>query len=199
MDNTIFNFHHQMDYENIVSVLSETIIDIYRENPKVAFVCVGSDISTYDVAGPYIGTKLIEKPTLPFTVLGSLDDLVNANNIETTLAFIKENLEGYSIIAIDAAVTHNREYIGYINMEHNPCYPSSGLNNDLPPIGDYVINIINADPDVALFKNSYTRFSLTYNMCECVIKAITKAGNLLDGSPAYKNFITILDGLNQDQ
>lgn len=117
-------------------VVNEILIQKIKE--KVVVVCIGTDRSTGDSLGPFVGTFLSEKQLDNMVVFGTIDNPVHAVNLQEYIDKINEDYPKSIVIAIDASLGTEKD-IGEIKVKHQPLYPGSALNKDLPCIGDVSI------------------------------------------------------------
>jgi putative sporulation protein YyaC len=107
---------------------------------KIVFACIGSDRSTGDSLGPLVGTNLKK---LGYSVIGTLESPLHAQNLEQNLHYIQSELRPDRIIAIDACLGKFSS-IGTILLENGPLLPGTGVNKDLPPVGDIsILGVVN--------------------------------------------------------
>ncbi|REE92806.1 putative sporulation protein YyaC [Paenibacillus taihuensis] len=102
-----------------------------REN--VAFVCIGTDCSTGDSFGPWVGTMLAEAG-FPH-VIGTLAHPCDSDRYEALTAAIPRER---TIVAVDASLGKKDETPSYI-IARGPLYPAQAVGKRLQPIGDYSI------------------------------------------------------------
>ncbi|MBW7476768.1 spore protease YyaC [Paenibacillus oenotherae] len=121
--------------------------DIAAAVPRIeelAFVCIGTDCSTGDSFGPWIGTLLRERG-VPH-VIGTLHSPCDADRYEEAIASIPDTL---TIVAIDASLGH-RDRCGLYLIDEGPLYPARATGRRLPPIGHYsvagVVGPLNVKP-----------------------------------------------------
>ena len=135
-------------------------------------VCIGSDLAIGDSLGPLTGT-LLKAATkgLPCSIYGSLDDRVDATNLEYIKCVLEYNHLGAPIIAIDAAVG-DPEDVGCVKVKKEPLYPGKGANKDIDCIGDISIMGIVAQKGVGLILGNI-RLSLVYSMAQIIAKAVS--------------------------
>jgi putative sporulation protein YyaC len=108
--------------------------DVARRHPqrsKLVIVCVGTDRSTGDSFGPWIGTMLRERGWQ--SVIGTLDRPCDADRYESAVAEIPE---GMTVIAFDACLGRTDAGGRYLVAE-GPLYPGRATGGNLPPVGDY--------------------------------------------------------------
>ncbi|MDF2533899.1 MAG: yyaC [Bacillales bacterium] len=139
-------------------------------NDDVVFVCVGSDRSTGDSLGPYVGTQLQK---MGYTnVYGTLIDPVHAMTLEETLEKLPTNKY---VIAIDACLGQVSS-VGTIFMREEPLKPGAGVDKELPPVGDCAIcGVVNVSGFMEYFVLQNTRLSLVIGMAETIVDAISEA------------------------
>ena len=103
----------------------------------ITFFCVGTDRGCGDALGPLVGTYLQK---LGYNVIGTLDNTVNALNLDER---IKEIPEGSYVIAIDSCLGLPTS-IGRIDCNPGPLKPGAGVGKVLTPVGDeHIAGIVN--------------------------------------------------------
>ncbi|SDN59871.1 putative sporulation protein YyaC [Psychrobacillus sp. OK028] len=107
--------------------------EVTSERP-IIILCIGSDKNISDVFGPMVGTFLIEN-NFPYKVYGTLQNPVNAFNLEDTFNKIINHYENPFIIGIDASLGEPAK-IGYIQLYDGPIHPGSAIGNELPLVGN---------------------------------------------------------------
>ncbi|MBB3108520.1 putative sporulation protein YyaC [Paenibacillus phyllosphaerae] len=100
---------------------------------QLAVVCIGTDRSTGDSFGPWVGTILAELGW-PL-VIGTLAAPCDAEHYEAMIAGIPENK---TIMAIDASLGRPDAVGGFLIAE-GPLYPARATGGSLAPIGHYSI------------------------------------------------------------
>lgn len=171
-----------------VDYLSLTIANLPLSR-RVTVVCVGTDRSTGDCLGPLIGTRLLKyretgrlRPEV--TVFGTLEDPVHALNLhEYARKVAHPEYQGNTILAIDACLGKSKN-VGYISVKRGPLRPGTGVNKQLPWIGDYhIIGIVNVSGFMEHVVLQNTRLSLVMRMAEVIANALVVA---LASSPASR-------------
>jgi putative sporulation protein YyaC len=108
------------------------------------FVCIGTDRSTGDSLGPWVGTELAETG-YPY-VIGTLSRPCDASNMMDRL---REIPEGATVIAIDACLGRPAS-VGTFQVSNQPVKPGKSVGQMLPEVGDYsiaaVVNVENPKP-----------------------------------------------------
>lgn len=144
----------------------------------IEIVCVGTDRSTGDSLGPFIGAGLLRRqqdgllrPNI--NIYGSIDNPVHALNLQDTIQMIKQKNTNNTIIAIDACLGRVKN-IGYISVKRGPLLPGTGVNKQLPPIGDYhIIGVVNVAGFMEHVVLQNTRLSLVIQMAEVITEGLT--------------------------
>jgi putative sporulation protein YyaC len=103
---------------------------------ELVWVCVGTDRSTGDSLGPFVGTMLTEAG-VP-NVYGTLDHPVHALNLAETLERIEEVHPDACIVGIDACLGKAKS-VGSMKLRDGALKPGSGVGRVLPSVGDYNI------------------------------------------------------------
>lgn len=147
-------------------------------NPNIVVVCVGTDRSTGDSLGPFIGTSLVKHQCAGLlrsniTVYGTLDEPVHALNLDHFVQSIQKKDKSVSTIAVDACLGRAQN-IGFISLKRGPLKPGTGVNKTLPMVGDYhIIGVVNVSGFMEHVVLQNTRLSLVVQMAEVVASAIT--------------------------
>lgn len=123
-----------MDYNYIIEYLQ----NIFKTKENIIVICIGTDRSTGDCLGPYIGTLLLQNTKFKYPVYGTLEEPIHALNIKTKLDKIKLTHPNAFIIAIDAA-TSEKSLVGSISLKDSVLSPGAAFNKDLPKVGDFSI------------------------------------------------------------
>ena len=146
--------------------------------PHIDIVCVGTDRSTGDSLGPFIGSALLkrqEQGLLPMnvTVHGSIHDPVHALNLGATVEQISKESRESSVIAIDACLGRVKS-IGYISVKRGPLHPGTGVSKQLPTVGHFhIIGVVNVAGFMEHVVLQNTRLSLVIQMADVITEALT--------------------------
>lgn len=146
--------------------------------PQVDIVCVGTDRSTGDSLGPFIGSALLkqqEEGLLPsnISIHGTIHDPVHALNLTETVEGLKHGDRESTIIAIDACLGKVKN-IGYISLKRGPLHPGTGVNKNLPTVGHYhIIGVVNVAGFMEHVVLQNTRLSLVLKMADVITEALT--------------------------
>lgn len=144
----------------------------------IDIVCVGTDRSTGDSLGPFIGSALQARQRagvlLPQVgVYGTIHDPVHALNLSETAETIAQTGKQSTVIAIDACLGRVKN-IGYISVKRGPLQPGTGVNKQLPAIGDYhIIGVVNVAGFMEHVVLQNTRLSLVIQMADVITEALT--------------------------
>ena len=100
-------------YDSFVSDLSTILREKLRdlELSKIIFLCIGTDKVIGDSFGPLVGYKLekLFRREENIEIIGTLKSIVCMQNISSILANIKNTYKEPFLIAIDAALSNNKE------------------------------------------------------------------------------------------
>ena len=106
---------------------------------EMTFLCIGTDRSSGDCLGPWIGTKLIEAGFEQ--VIGSLEHPCDAEKLPDMIPRLPSN---GTILAIDACLGRP-ESVGTYLISAAPLIPARSMGRSFPPLGAYSIaGIVNA-------------------------------------------------------
>lgn len=114
----------KIDYDKIKDQLNNIITE------NTVFVCIGTDKVEFDMFGPLCGTEL-KNNKIPY--YGDMKDTLNGLNIEEKIRNIYkvDKIDNCNIIAIDAAVTKNKDKINKIEVRENiSVKPGSGMGKN---------------------------------------------------------------------
>lgn len=121
--------------------LFEMLSSKMRSKSKIVVLCIGTDKLIFDSYGPFVGYLLKNVYKLDreekIDVLGDLKEPVHALNLAEKLKEVDR--ENSLIIAVDAAVTEDKEKHKTIAADEGPILPGSAAGKRLPRVGD--INI----------------------------------------------------------
>lgn len=155
---------------NLKKIINQKIR--HRYNPKeqdLVIICIGTDRSTGDSLGPLTGSKLMNfRFQNNIKVFGSLDNPVHATNLEDNLEYIRKNYSNPFIIAIDASLGRSTS-VGSISVNEGPLKPGSGVNKNLPPVGNmHITGLVNVSGYMEYFVLQSTRLSLVIKMSKII-------------------------------
>lgn len=142
---------------------------------EIVILCIGTDRSTGDALGPLIGSRLSQIRGLPVHVYGNLDEPVHALNLAETIEMISTNHTAPYTIAIDACLGRLKN-VGMISVKEGPLRPGSGVNKELPEVGNLQITgNVNVGGFMEFFVLQNTRLSLVMKMAEVISTSICQA------------------------
>lgn len=124
--------------------IMQLLEDAKKTDKPIAVVCIGAPIVLADSIGPCVGS-LLEEMDLPIKVLGTMQDPIQALNIQRRTFNLQEK---YTVIVVDASIGGK---IGSIVCEKDGIYPGSGLKKDLGFIGDYSILVTTASNRISFY------------------------------------------------
>lgn len=140
---------------NAIWQLSNTLkMHIPYYSQEIVFCCIGTDRSTGDSLGPFIGSAL-QAACFHLPVYGTIQKPLHAINLAERLEVIYERHTNPFIIAIDACVGTS-EQVGHIYIEKGPIQPGQAFQKDLPPVGQISIKGV-----VNMYDSRYSYFQTT--------------------------------------
>ncbi len=172
-------FHYQ-DPEGQQDLL-QRLTAIIKRHREVVIICIGTDRVSGDSLGPLVGTFLIEEYHQA-KVYGTLEEPVHAKNLEEVIARVRKNHPNAFVIAVDACLGRVSS-VEKIILAEKPLKPGTGVNKDLPEVGDINIQgIVNISGFVPHLLIQNTRLHTVFNMARII------AGTLAQALIAHKQF-----------
>jgi putative sporulation protein YyaC len=166
--NSRIHFEHPSAISVFRTNLGLFLSQLYDPVSQLIILCIGTDRSTGDSLGPMIGSKLQTMPLRQATVYGTLDEPVHAVNLQETIEHIHKSHPHPFIVAIDACLGRP-ESIGYISIKEGPLQPGTGVNKNLPAIGNLqIIGIVNVGGFMEYMVLQNTRLSLIMKMADII-------------------------------
>ena len=142
---------------------------------EIVFLCIGSDRVTGDSLGPLIGRELSRYQWKDMYIYGTIFHPVHAMNLEYTWTEIKKKHPMALFIAIDASLG-SEEHIGFITVGMGALQPGSGVQKNLPEIGDiFITGILNAAGAFEHLLLQTTSLSTVMQMAETISDGIIRA------------------------
>jgi len=122
--------------------MTETLFQLINkkinDREKITVLCIGTDRVLYDAYGPIIGYILKNVYNLDkkehIEVIGDIKSPVHALNLKEVVKDL--NTEDSLIIAVDAALTDNKENHMNITIREGSIKPGSVFNKELPHVGE---------------------------------------------------------------
>ena len=177
--------HNEQDAESLIAQALLAQMPSTLSSRPIVFVCIGTDRSTGDALGPLIGTLLKEKEPHSFHVYGSLDEPIHALNLADKLTDIKKMHINPFIIGIDACLGRLKS-VGIIQIGNGPVKPGSGVNKDLPAVGDiHITGIVNVSGFMEYFVLQNTRLHLVMEMSKTIADGIYQASLTYERKPSF--------------
>jgi putative sporulation protein YyaC len=167
-------YHQEVNKKRLAEDFSMIIKEEIGSNILPTIICIGTDRSTGDSLGPWVG-KLLKENKYPGKVFGTIHNPVHAMNLQSLL---EENdyFEDDLVIAIDASLG-DAANIGRIYLRDGGLTPGTGVSKkDLPEVGDFhIIGVVNAAGFMEYLVLQNTRLSLVVDMAEVIADAIISA------------------------
>jgi len=154
---------------NLHSIIYRQITKLnYHPEKELVIFCIGTDRSTGDSLGPLTGTLLHKLRPFPATIIGNIDSPVHASNLEEFINLIKNKHHNPFVIAIDAGLGKESS-VGYINVTKGPLQPGTGVNKQLPEIGDmHITGLVNVGGYMEYLVLQSTRLSVVMKMANII-------------------------------
>jgi putative sporulation protein YyaC len=147
---------------------------LYNPLSSLIILCIGTDRSTGDSLGPLIGSKLENAKLHQLKVYGTLDQPVHAVNLQETIEQINYKEKNPFILAIDACLGRT-ESVGFISIKEGSLQPGTGVNKNLPAVGNLqIIGIVNVGGFMEYMVLQNTRLSLVMKMANIISEGIIK-------------------------
>ena len=147
---------------------------LYTAPSPLIILCIGTDRSTGDSLGPLVGDQLQSLNLHNATVYGTLDEPVHAVNLQDTIDHIHSEYTQPFIVAIDACLGRS-ESVGSIRIKEGPLQPGTGVNKDLPNVGNIqIVGIVNVGGFMEYMVLQNTRLSLVMKMAHIISRGIKK-------------------------
>jgi putative sporulation protein YyaC len=147
---------------------------LYNNSAPLIILCIGTDRSTGDSLGPLVGSKLQDLNIQQTEVYGTLDEPVHAVNLQETMDKIYIKHTQPFIVAIDACLGRS-ESIGFIRIKEGPLQPGTGVNKDLPNVGDIqIVGIVNVGGFMEYMVLQNTRLSLVMKMAGIISRGLKR-------------------------
>lgn len=146
-----------------------------RPDPdRLLFLCIGSDRSTGDAFGPWVGTLLKERGW-PH-VIGTLEEPCDAYKVEEAARIaLGMQEEDWTVVAIDACLGKPTSVGGFI-ASAGPLRPGAATGRKLPSVGNISIaGVVNLNGPKAYGMLQTTSLYLVMNMAKQTADAIHEA------------------------
>ncbi|WP_336789424.1 spore protease YyaC [Paenibacillus sp. MMO-177] len=144
----------------------------HPDRSRIVFLCIGTDRSTGDSFGPFVGTKLEERGW-PY-VFGTLRQPCDAKRFADALERSAEQ-ENAVIIAVDACLGKPQSVGKYVTAE-GPLTPGQATGARLPAVGDYSIaGVVNASSHKPYMTLQTTSLYTVIQMAETVAELVDQA------------------------
>lgn len=173
----------KVEIERMANRLQDVLLKTEQE---VVILCVGSDRSTGDALGPFVGSMLVEK-NIPFPVYGTLEEPVHALNLKNVIKEIHQQYTNPFILGVDACLGDEKN-IGMVLLEEGPFIPGNAVHKNLPSIGNYHIKaIVNyLYPFAPIQSLNSTRLLTVKRLAEIIVEIIVRASTIEDKAESNK-------------
>ena len=115
-----------------------------NKHKDIVYLCIGSESHVWDSLGPFVGTLLNSKGFK--NVYGVIGQSVNSSTIEHYRNKIYSEFKKPFVIAVDAAITNDKEKHKTIKIVDSGIKPGSALSKNIEEIGDIsILGVIHKD------------------------------------------------------
>ncbi|WP_461207551.1 spore protease YyaC [Clostridium sp. DL1XJH146] len=175
----------------IRDILSKVILEQLNLNKDIIILCIGSDRSTGDSLGPLVGSKLSFLNRKKLSILGDLENPVNAQNIDKIKNNIYKKYKKPYIIAIDASLG-SMQSVETILIQDKPLSPGAALNKNILSIGDLSIKgIVNVSGSLDFMVLQNTRLNTVMNLADVISEGIYHCIIKTMGNNKYFNKVNV--------
>ncbi|MGN0026920.1 MAG: spore protease YyaC [Clostridium sp.] len=160
----------------IGNFLYKELVDVYKSNREIIFICIGTDRCTGDSLGPLIGYKsknhFKNLSQLNIFIYGTLESPIHSKNLIDIISKIKSTFKNPYIVAIDSCLGSINN-IGKVFIDKAPIFPGLAVNKNLPPIGDLSITgIVNIASNYEFLILQNTRLFTIMSLADCITNGI---------------------------
>ncbi|MGO1369379.1 MAG: spore protease YyaC [Senegalia sp. (in: firmicutes)] len=178
IDNKNISIDSNADFaiSTFTNILLNKLIDLYTPNyTDLVIICIGTDKSTGDSLGPLVGyflDKRLVSKNKNIHLYGTLDKPVHAKNLHEYIDLINKTYINPFVIAIDASLgLYNR--IGFVTVWDGPLKPGSGVNKQLPEIGNiHITGVVNIAGFMEFILLQNTRLNIVMKMANIISSSI---------------------------
>lgn len=128
-----------MEADNFKEYVNNLKLELVT-NREIVFFCIGTDRVIGDCLGPITGSLLKNKYNTE-NVYGDLEENLTYENIEKKLDEINLKFESPYIVAIDAALSEERN-IGKFFVDNNGINFGNGLGKNVSKVGNLGIKVV---------------------------------------------------------
>ena len=156
----------------ISALLKKCILCHPEKWTEIVFLCVGTDRTTGDCLGPYIGQQLLSHAIQGIYVYGTLFQPVHALNLRGACDDIRRHHPEALVIAIDASLGQ-KKHLGYVTIANGALYPGAAVRKELPPVGDiHITGIVNTAGVLEHLTLQTTRLSTVISLADKITQGI---------------------------
>lgn len=160
------NINQPLATKKLTDAFLEIVVEKLKNFRHMVILCIGTDRSTGDSFGPLVGHYIQGFANEQIFVYGTIDKPIHAKNLEEKIKLIKRIHSDSLIVAIDACLG-DIENIGTIIIKDGPLKPGTGVQKELPEVGDISITgIVNLGGFMEFMVLQNTRLSLVMKMAD---------------------------------
>lgn len=174
-----YRFAMRSPEADLLHDMASELARLYRSHGgDMVFLCIGSDRSTGDSYGPFVG-KMLKEQQFPHPVFGTIEEPVHALNMKKVLGEIRGRFTDPLIVSIDACLGDTQQ-IGSILFSDGPLIPGYAIQNPLPGVGDcHFKGVVNhLDPHFPADSLNNTRLDTVLRLAEMTSGIILDSARL---------------------
>lgn len=166
---------HQLDKETFIQEITYKLECFFEQKRKIVILCIGTDCSTGDAFGPIVGS-LLKKNHFHFPVYGTIENPVDALNLNETILFIQQKYNNPFILTIDASLGKKAQ-IGSLYFKMGSMIPGKAASKKLPKVGDAQLCAVVNELDSSFFpkKIHETRLYHVYLLASETVKILMES------------------------
>jgi putative sporulation protein YyaC len=173
MDKIYIKYDDKYATYKISKYLSELIDSKKSQYKDIIIMCIGTDRSTGDSLGPYVGYNLDKLKHERIHIYGTLENPLHAQNLKDILHIINIEYPESLIIAVDSCLSPEENNIGSIVVYEGSLKPGAGLQKELPEVGNISIKgIVNKGGFMDFLVLQSTRLNLVVKMSDIIARSI---------------------------
>lgn len=168
--------------DNAIDNIAQAIVSSVQPegDQKIPILCIGTDKSSGDSFGPFVGTFINQKRLTNFEAYGNLEHPVHNRNLVEYIEMLEKRYE--FIIALDCAIGKS-ENIGKIQINQGPLQPGSGIGFNLPSVGAInicgIVGTQGVDHGMTLSLLNSVRLNLVIRMANVTARAFARADHYI--------------------
>lgn len=178
---------NQLDKETFIQEITYKLESCLEYKREIVILCIGTDCSTGDAFGPLVGS-LLKKNDFDLPVYGTIENPVDALNLNDNILFIQQKYNNPIILTVDASLG-KKEQIGLLYFKMGSIMPGKAASKKLPKVGDaHLCAVVNElDSRYSPKKIHETRLYHVFLLANETVKILMELCSLLSMRRKYIN------------